>query len=194
MRLSNQSARRGMTLVELLLAMMGMAMVGAAVAAMMEAVSIGTSNRTDVRGLVVKEKVVSNRVGAAIRSSGMVLAEGDDYLVLWHGDLDHNEQPNLSEIQRLERDATSKELRSYQNASASPDTLYILSDDFNALTNAIKGTANFPKTLWASGVSAWDITLNDVTAQAASLVSYRMTFDGVKLSDTAAGVAALRNN
>ncbi len=194
---STSDVRGGLTLVELLLAIIGTALVSTALAAMLAATAFGTSNRTDVRSVAVKHKVIAGRLGAAIRSSKMVLAEGDDYLVLWMDDADLSGQPNLSEIRRIERDNATNELRSYKapdSLNPADDTEYDLAiDDFNAETNSIKGTANFPQTLWAAGVTAWTITLDDADAQSASLVSYRMTIARGELVDTTIGATALRN-
>ncbi len=187
----------GLTLVELLLAILGAVLVSTALAAMMAATAYATSNRTDVRSVAVKHKVIASRLGAAIRSSKMVLAEGDDYLVLWMEDADSSGQPNLSEIRRIERDSATNELRSYKapdSLNPADDTEYdLLTDDFNAETNSIKGTANFPQTLWAASVTAWTITLDDADPRLALLVSYRMTIAHDDLLDTTIGATALRN-
>ena len=189
--------RGALTLLELLLAILGVAMVSMAVAAILAATAYATSDQIDVRSVAVKHKVIASRLGAAIRSSKMVLAQGSDYLVLWMEDADASGQPNLSEIRRIERDNATSELRSYKAPdSLAPvdDTEYdLLTDDFNVETNSIKGTANFPQTLWAADVTAWTIALDDADPQSASLVSYRMTIEHGELPDTAIGATALRN-
>ena len=189
--------RGGLTLVELLLAILGTVLVSTALAAMMAATAYATADRIDVRSVAVKHKVIAGRLGAAIRSSKMVLDQSDDYLVLWMDDADLSGQPNLSEIRRIERDNATNELRSYKAPdSLNPvdDTEYdLLNDDFDAETNSIKGTANFPQTLWAASVTAWTITLDDADPQSASLVSYRMTIAHHELLDTTIGATALRN-
>ena len=87
-------------------------------------------------------------------------------------------------------------MRSYKapdSLDPASDTEYdLLTDDFNAETNSIKGTADFPQTLWAAGVTAWTIALDDADPQSASLVSYRMTIAHDELLDTTIGAAALR--
>ena len=194
---STSYARGALTLVELLLAILGTVLVSMALAAMLAATAYATSNRTDVRSVAVKHKVIAGRMGAAIRSSKTVLDEGDDYLVLWMDDANLSGQPNLSEIRRIERDNATNELRSYKAPDSllpADDTEYdLLTDDFNAQTNSIKGTANFPLTLWAAGVTAWTITLDDGDPLLASLVSYRMTIAHDELLDTTIGATALRN-
>ena len=85
---SHRSHRAAMTLVELLLAVAGIAIIGAALTAMLVATTYATTDRLDVRAVVVKQKVLAARITAAIRGSRMVLAQGSEYLVLWMEDID----------------------------------------------------------------------------------------------------------
>ena len=107
------AGKRGLTLVELLIAVTITALVGAGVATMLVATTRGTSSRTDLRGLVVKHKTLSARLGSSIRSAKMVLAAGSDFVVLWAHDDRANDLPNRSELQRIEWDNTNNEVRSY---------------------------------------------------------------------------------
>ena len=183
-----------MTLIELLLALAGTAMVGVAIATMLVAVAYGTQSDKDLRTLVVKYKTVDGRVSASLRGSHMVLAQGSDYLVLWMFDTDGSAAPNLSEIRRIE--CANGVLTSYKapdNLDPLYDVAYALADDFDAITAAIKGDATFPGEIWATDVTDWTIALNENDPQAATLVSYRLTFQAGILSDIAINAVALRN-
>ncbi len=188
---------RGMTLIELLLAVAGTALVAAAIAAMLVATSYGTESRTDMRELIVKHKAISTRLSAAIRSARMVLEQGDGYIVLWLADTNEDGQPNLAELRRLERHGATNALRSYiapADLDETDNTAYDLdTTDFGTETDSIKGSANFPEALWATDVTGWDLTLDDADARLARLVTWRLALRAGDMTDTAVGVAALRN-
>jgi len=63
---------------------------------MLWAVSYGTDSARDMRVLVVKHTLVATRFTAAVRSAKMVLAQGDDYIILWQDDTNSNSVPELS--------------------------------------------------------------------------------------------------
>lgn len=198
---------RGLTLVELLLALSVTAMIGAGVAAMMLLVSSGTTERTDLRALLVKEKSVAARLSAAVRSSLRVLDQGSDYVVLWIGDTRRDDQPNLSEIRLIERLSDGRLLcysASFPDGwtdeqIATADTAYQLTDNFRTVTTALKSGSYFPSELWAQGVQSWTVVL-DATPETARLLSYRMAMragDGSSTRqplDTLIGAIALRNH
>ena len=192
---------RGMTLVELLLGLSSTALIGAAIAAMLSAVSYGTSSSRDMRSLVVRNKVISARFSAAVRDARLVLATGADYIVLWRLDDNENGRPNLGEIQWIELDGETNRLRCFEAnfAGLTPeqieaaDTEFTFDADFDAATAGKRGTALFPASLWADSVTNWAVTLNDANAQQASLVSFRFQITNEDASDTLIGAAALRN-
>lgn len=185
--------RHGLTLVELLMALAGTAVIGVAVASMMTATTYGTESSKDMRSLVARIKVVNARVGAAIRGSRLVLAEGNDFVVLWTRDLDENDAPSLLEIRRIDFDSGTGRLNAYQAPTGTTDVPYNLSDDFEAITDVLMGTASFPAELWARDATAWAIELNHVDPQQSTLISYQLTLQTGDMSDTAINVVHLRN-
>ncbi len=192
------TGRRGMTLIELLLAMMITAMVGAAIAGMLAAVSYGTDSSKDIRSLVARNKALSARVSAAIRGSKMVLDQGDNYLVLWMNDDDDNGVPSLLELRRINFDPGTGELSSYTAPDDAADVSYALDDDFVVITDALMGddlagTASFPKELWAKRVNSWTLALDNPDPQSARLVSYLIELSAGDMSDTALAAVGMRN-
>lgn len=189
--------RRGLTLVELMLALSIMALIGATVAGMLSAVAYGTDEDGDVRKLVARNKMVSMRINAAVRGSQRVLEAGQTadltWVVLWGRDLDENDAPSLLEIRLLEYDAATRTLSSYAAPDGTTDVLYELSDDFDAITDALRGTADFPETRWANDAEAFDVTLDETDPQAAKMLSYRLSLTAGSLTDIAIGTAKLRN-
>ncbi|MFW6060011.1 MAG: PulJ/GspJ family protein [Phycisphaeraceae bacterium] len=187
------SRRRGLTLVEMVLALAITGLVGAAIAAMLSAVAYGSDSSRDMRNAAVQSKALSARLGAAVRGSRLVLDQGEDFLVLWTTDADENGAPSLQEIQRLEHNGDDDALVSYRADDSAPDAPYELDDDFGALTRMLKGSDYFPASVWGRDVTAWALTLDDNDPQAAALVSFRLTLAIGELEHTAIGAAALRN-
>jgi len=187
----------GLTLVELLMALAITGLIGAALAAMLFAVAQGTSSRNDLRVMVVKEKVIEARLDAAVRASKKILAAGSNYVVLWMADGNNDSQVNVTELRRIEWNATAGTLSSYKSnltPGAPSDTGYVLSSDFNSVTTTLKGTASFPSETWATQITAWTFTLsNNSNPQQATLVSYRGTLQAQTLTTSLIGAVALRN-
>ncbi len=185
----------GFTLVELLLALTITAMIGGGVSAMLFSVSYGTTSESDIRRVTVKERVIALRMDAAIRSSRMILDQGADYLVLWMGDSRDNGVPDLSEIRRIERNSATSELWSYTAIPALPDadnTQYTFITDFNTVTQALAGTANFPGQQWAGNVTAWGQTLDQANPQTATMLAYSITCSGNNVTSTVSSTLSLR--
>lgn len=191
------AARRGLTLIELIMALGIMTLIGATIAGMLSAVAYGTDEDSDVRKLVARKKTVSMRINAAVRGSQRVLDAGQTadqtWLVLWGRDLDGNDAPSLLEIRLLEYDAAARTLSSYAAPDGTADVAYTLVDDFDTITDTLRGTADFPETRWVNDAEAFDVTLDDVDPQSAKLVSYRLSLTAGNLTDTAIGTAKLRN-
>lgn len=186
--------RRGLTLIEMLLALSGMALIGGAIASMLVAVSYGTKTDKDLRSLVTKQMALRGRLSATLRESAMVLEQGDGYVFLWTFDKDGSSAPNLDEIVLIEFDAGAETLSAYRapaTPTANPE--YDLAGDFAAQTAGVKGGADFPSTRWGSGVADFDMTADNASVQSARLVSFRLTLRAGEETDETIGAAALRN-
>lgn len=177
---SARRQRHGFTLLEILLAVSLTAVIGLSVAIMLGAMNSATQVEGDARRGTIRRQVASARLGNTIRSAVMVLAAGDDHLVLWHTDANQNTSPDLSELVRVEFDSDAGELQSY----AAPDDLdpmsdisYDLTDDFGAITAGLAGSAALPRTRLVSDVTACDIELDQADPQEARLIRVQMTID-----------------
>lgn len=199
-RRRRRPACQGLTLVELLLALSVTAIIALAISSMLFAVARGTSTNNDMRSLVLQQKIVGTRLDTALRRATKVLASGSGYLVVWLNDSRANGTPDLSELRRIEYDANTNTLRSYrmpetwtQTQIDANEVNYQISDDFNAMTNAVKGTSKFPLETWSNAVYGWTITLDNAVVQSAKLVSYRLTVQSGKQQAVVVGATALRN-
>ncbi|MCK4659082.1 MAG: prepilin-type N-terminal cleavage/methylation domain-containing protein [Phycisphaerae bacterium] len=205
---SPKRGRRAFTLVELLLALAIAGIISAVVAAMLVAVSYGTSSQRDLRAAVVKGKVLDARIGSAIRSSRAILEAGADYLVLWAGDINTNgtsDAPDLSEIRLIERDSSNDKLSRYkfpgnwtQAQIDAADVSYQLSGNppgfFQSATAAAKTAGSFVPTLWGSEVMAIGFDLDHTDPAVVTLAGYRLTIQVGDLSETVIGAASVRHN
>ncbi len=98
--------RRGLSLLELMLALSITAMVATAVSAMMSAVVTGVSTRRDNRSLMVRANAAQTRLAAYITPSRAVLdATGSD-VVLWLEDARDGGTVHATEIRWLLHDAS----------------------------------------------------------------------------------------
>jgi prepilin-type N-terminal cleavage/methylation domain-containing protein len=171
---------RGFTLIEILLALAVTAMVALVVATLLFSVANGTASRDAVQGNNSLIDVTCSRINTAVRPAGRVLAQADGMLVFWTSNSDGNNKPNLSEIRRLELDATTGNLVLYaapQTINPWDDTSYDLAQDFASITAALRGTTNFPGTTLMSSVQQW--TPTPVGAISVSkLLTYRVTING----------------
>lgn len=198
--------RGGFTLVELFLALAIVSLVAGAAAGMLVAVSYGTSSKRDLRGVVVRGKVLDSRLGSAIRNSRAILESGVDYLVLWVADDNPNGTggaPDLSEMQLIERDNGTGDLSSYGFPSTwnqaqidAANAGYTLTGNppgyFRTVTTNAKTSGSFVASKWGSGVTAIQFTLNGSDPSDHSLVSYQLTLGSGELSEEVLGAASIR--
>jgi prepilin-type N-terminal cleavage/methylation domain-containing protein len=183
---------RGFTLVEFLMALVLTAIIGATVVSMIFGVTRGTKDGDLIGQRNAQLDVASSRLNGQIRAAGRILAIGDGVLVLWIADSHVNNQPNLSELRRIEFNAASGEIRCYaapDNLSAAADTIYDESNDFLAITDALKGTANFPYQTIALHVTGWSISTSTFSSTT-RCISYKLTLtDGSATFDARSNVA-----
>ena len=187
------AAARGLTLPELLLAIAGTAIIGAAVATMLTGVAYGSSTSHDLRTLVTRHKVLGARLVAAVRESRQVLAADADTLVLWVSDADGDDKPSLLELRRVEFDTVGQTLSSYRAPTGTTDVVYEPTDDFMAITDALLGGVSLPQTLWGQAVAGLAIELDEPVTTDAQLVTLTLTLSAGGLTDRSVHVARLRN-
>jgi prepilin-type N-terminal cleavage/methylation domain-containing protein len=178
--------RQGLTLIELLLALVMVCMISAAVASMLAVFSAGSRDGDGVRRRAAAGEVLIHRLSATLRSAAMVLASDGTSVVLWVSDSRDNDLPDLSEICRIEWGASTHELQRYTapaGLAEADDAVFQLTDDFLAVTEGLRGSQQFPGEVWAREVSDWQIEL-DAAPQSARIVQCELT-----LSDGDAGPA-----
>ncbi|MEQ9452960.1 MAG: prepilin-type N-terminal cleavage/methylation domain-containing protein [Phycisphaeraceae bacterium] len=186
--------RRGLTLMELLLAVSASAVIALAGTTVLTALTYAAEEQRDLRSVVGKSLAVGARVGAEIREAHAVLAVGNGFVVLWRGDADDDAQPSLAELVRIEAVEADQTLKAYGIADGVADVVYDLAvTDFATETeNRIDG-GSMAGLNWSRDVARFEVALDDVDAQEARLVSYRVTFTAGTLSEVYASAACLRD-
>jgi len=181
-----------MLLLELLLAMTATALLGLGIAGVLALSIQGTSTRNDMQESFVRLGLLTARINASIRESRMVLAQGDDYLLLWTADTSVNGVPNLSEMRLIERDPDTGEI-GQSVIEFTVDTPYALTTNFASLVSQLQGGGQFIYTPWGENLSEWTITLDHAAPPLAMSVSYRLTLSIGQVEDTAVCSVRLRN-
>ncbi|UCD75598.1 MAG: prepilin-type N-terminal cleavage/methylation domain-containing protein [Phycisphaerales bacterium] len=101
MRQARLTTRRGLTLLELMLALTVTALVAAAISGMMAAVTTGVNSRRDSRAVMVRASAAESRVSAYVAPSRCVLRVNPVSLVLWMSDDRESETVHATEVRWL---------------------------------------------------------------------------------------------
>jgi len=197
----NRRRRRGLTLVELTLSIMIIALIGGAIAAMLDAVAYGTQDSQNLRRLVARKQAMSHRLTDALRSARMVLERGDRYVIVWMEDLDDDGQPSLLELQRIDFDPdTGAVVRASPRtdlSAAQRDVLGVprdLDSHFATLTRQAITQGLWREQTLTRDVASFKVTLNASQPQNATLLSLALTLREVGMEDLALVAVSLPNH
>lgn len=184
-RMRIRTIRRGLSLLELMLALTVTALVAAAISGMMGAVTTGVSSRRDSRTVMVRASAAESRLSAYVAPSRCILDAEVAALVLWLNDDRESDTVHATEIRWLLFDSGSGCLNMYyvsfpagwtQVAKDLEDKEYLLGTDWMAVldTFATKGwIAGF--TL-VDGLESLTIEVDQANPLAASHVAITMNF------------------
>jgi hypothetical protein len=176
-------------LTEVLLALTVTALVGLAVVTMLSAASYGSTSRAGMRDVLVLSRTTAARIGLSVRTALDVVgvdAVNGDYIVLWLHDSNEDGIRQYDELELIERDAVTNELRSYTSASDATEFTTLAAFRATAL-------ASFTPERWATGITEVDFVLLAPLDVEAPLVSWRLTATRDEVSETAVGAVAVRN-
>ena len=102
--------RRGLSLLEMLLAIGITSIIGAAIASMMAAATNSLSANDDGRQSAIRLATTQVRLGAYIAPSFCILDKGDSFLTLWTEDSRESDTVHASEVRWIQFDREKKEL------------------------------------------------------------------------------------
>lgn len=189
------TAAHAFTLVEMLLALAVSSIIGLTVLLMLSGASTAAQTQHDTREATVTRQVVVARLSSLTRCTAVVLAKSDSSLVLWKGDMNANNKPDLSELRRIEWDSDSKEIwvsESPVDMNIASDVVYGIGDDFSTLSLAAAGTAVFPTQVILGQIQGWSVTLDEPVSQDARLLRLDVQLTHGSGNDTATIISALR--
>lgn len=185
---------KGLTLVELMLAISITAVVGLAVATMMTAVTYGTQESKDLREMVILRKVVNQRLTTMIREAQQVLDVTPTSMVVWMADTDGSGTPNISEIRRIEFNPDTNGIVAFLPApSLVLDTAFELTDNFDSVTNLLITTGSLLEEPWITQANAASFEIDTDDPATARLINYTITLQVGDLTDITINAVALRN-
>jgi prepilin-type N-terminal cleavage/methylation domain-containing protein len=182
MNLRHVSFRRGLTLIELVLALAITAMVAAAIGVMISAIESGESARRDNRDMVVRAYAASTRLSAYIASSMSVLKVGSLDAVVWVNDWREGGTVHATELRWIVFDTVTESI----------DVYFVdFPDEWNDVQQALQDNEYLPGTDWSVVLSSYNaagyvsnITLVDgvssiaiTTDQPVAVDSTSITFD-----------------
>jgi len=181
----------GFTMVEMLLALAGTALIATTVSGMLFAVAHGASSGTDLRNLVPKQRVPAQRLGAALRGTLQVMEVEADGLVLWYEDLNHDAAASSDELLWLSYDPATGNLNSVKAAAGISGAAVTPASDFDALRAALSAAGNLEEQAWAKGLTGLEFTA-DVAVPNTRMVTFRLTVTAGEMSETQVHAAAIK--
>jgi len=109
----HRTTRRGLSMLELIIALSVTALIGAATVGMLNAVSVGVDTRHDYRSVTIRSHHAQSRLAAYVTPGRCVLHRGNNALVLWFDDNRKNDMINISEVRWLVYDPDEGEIVVY---------------------------------------------------------------------------------
>ncbi len=174
--------RRGLTFIELVLALAITAMVAAAIAAMIGAVTSGEMSRRDNRGTIIRTYAAKTRLSAYLASCMSVLEVGSVDAVVWVNDWRSGGTVHATELRWLVFDNANKSIDVYyvdfpdewnQGQQALEDNEYWSGTDWSAVLSSYMSAGYVSNITLVDGVSSMTIT----TDQPVAVDSTSITFD-----------------
>ncbi len=178
-------ARRGLSMIELLMALAITGMVAAAISAMWSAISAGERSRRDNRAFTVRTYTVKSRISAYVARSRCVLFADLDMIVLWFDDARQSGTVHASELRWLTFQKTSGELDVYfvkfpqsydETRKAMEDMEYRIDTDWIAELERYINQNQAASLTLVDGVETFKFTLDAPTALDAREVSLKLDF------------------
>jgi type II secretory pathway pseudopilin PulG len=172
-----------MTLIELLLSLSITGMVGAAIVAMLGAVSTGAGSRRDNRSAMVQAAAARSRLGAYIAPARCVLGVSGSNLALWLDDSRESGTVHGSEIRWLRFDtATSTVSVSYvrfpdgwsQAAQNLADDEHAAASNWDTVLASYTAQGHIDTLTLMDRVDSVDIQLDDTDAQDARHLIFQL--------------------
>ena len=199
---------RGLTFVELIIALAITSITCGILAVLINATAVGTNSQNDGRRGLVRLQALKAGLQDEFTNARSILAIGNNYIVYWIGDQNGaatatNQAVNLSELRLLEVDTATGNLNVYSAhfpASwtaamiASSDSLYAASTSWYATCTSLKSSSSyFTGTTVATGVTAMTSSVDNASTTSAKLIHIRIDTTDNGVSRTLVVDTALAN-
>ena len=177
--------RRGLTFIELLMALAITAMVTAAISAMWTAISSGERARRDNRAFAVRTYAAKSRISGYIAPCRSLLSTDGCKLVLWRDDSRVSGTVHASEIRWLIFDNATGNLDVYyvkfpstwtEVAKALRDHEYAVNTNWDSVLNSYTLDNLIGRLTLVDGVASVAVTLDAATALSSREVTYTLGF------------------
>lgn len=178
--------QRGLTLVELMLALAVTAIVSMAIAGMLGAVSTGVSSRRDARAVVVRAHAAAARLAAYIAPSRCILAVSGPNVTLWFNDARQSNTVHATELRWLIFDADAGELvvqyvqcpDGWSEAACNlDDDEYPATSDWTSVLATYQGKGMIATRTLVDGLSSITVLTEQVNPRTSKVMSYDLGFE-----------------
>lgn len=196
------AARRGLTLLEFMLAIAITALVAGAMSAMMHAVAQATQSDEQFRQTIVRSQAINVRLSSYITPALKILDSGASSLVVWLDDTRAGDTIHSTEVRWIDWDAGTQTVR-MRYVSFPPELSQIERDALDAelplasdwwLVLSTLETAGYIATLrLCDEVAAFDVERNDSTAQGARVLTAIVTYTDDVGGQTVVAGASIRD-
>lgn len=185
---------RGLTMLELLLALSITALVAAAIAAMMGAVTSGITTRRDSRALMVRANTAQTRLAGYFTPCRSLLAADGSGVVLWLDDARQSDSVHATEIRWLVFDSTAGTLDVHfvqfpagwsELEKQLADQLYPPTADWNAVRAEFDGNGWLTRLTLIDGLASFSASTDQPTALDSRHVTFGLDF---RVHETTAAV------
>jgi len=180
-------ARRGLTLIELMLAMTITVMVAGAMSGMMSAVSTGVLDRKDSRSNMIRSHAAESKLSAYVSPSRAIWEVSASSLTIWFNDQRSGGTIHANEIRWIFYDATKKTIEVHF-IKLPDEWTQTAKDLYNVEFSKSMSSATVYAKYLAAGymaslrlldnVEGFSVSLNDSTALDADQVTFTLTFAG----------------
>ncbi len=195
---------RGMTLMELTLALLVVAMIGVAVAAMTAAAGEAWTTRDHYRGQIADARVIQHRIADLVRQSRRVVAAYDTDggrwadVLLWTGDADFPGQVNFGELTLISYDSQLDTLTLHRAELTDAERQQIATNPAmdpatvgtRAAVHQFRASSQVTGHLLADQVWSFDTTLGAGDESAYRFVEMRLSLAGTPRGDPLTQVIA----
>ncbi len=192
MTLTHIPTRRGMTLIELMIALAITAMVAAAIAAMLSAVTNGERSRRDNRGYIVRTHAAKVRLGAYIARCQRVLEVDGSDTVVWLNDWRRGGTVHATELRWLIFDGPNDAIDVYyvdlpdawtEVQRDIEDVEYPFGQDWSAVLSSYMTQGYVSKMTLVDGVEQVTVTTDEPAAADSTEISFELRFPTARGQD-----------